>query len=192
MAKKIHFKNLKRALRWRRRHPRRRITGVTVVSNAPIAPQTSHALTREQQIVTYCHHALQFAGKMIYTETALRSELFHRAPGDFGGAHADCSQFGASILHWLGVAKVTASDYTGTLLQKFPVVATKAPGRGVVWGPGTGAHFAFLTEKTPDGKDWYVVGFGHAGAPDRNTLSAMNAYFSKVGKPGVRYLDLTR
>jgi hypothetical protein len=191
MAKRLHFKNLRRALRWRKRHPHRRVTSVTVVSNAPIKPQPHHPLTLEQKIVAYCHQSLQYAGKMYYTETALRSQLFHRKPGEFSDAHADCSQFGSSILHWLGIVKAADTDWTGSMLKKYPVVTGKAPGRGVIWGPGTGDHFAILTEKTEDGSDWYVVGFGHQSAPDRSTLSGMSKYFHDLGKPGVRFLNLT-
>lgn len=141
----------------------------------------------EQRIVYYANRGLRFAGRMVYSETADRSELFSRKPGDFQGAHADCSQYVASILHWLGVKSVTSADYTGTLLQKGKLLPGPALGAVAIWGPGTGAHAAFVTARA--GSDWYVVGFGHQGAPDRSTLSGMNAYFEGVGQPGVRYLD---
>lgn len=144
----------------------------------------------EEQIVALAHQSLGFAGKMTYSEGPDRAMLFHRAKGDFDRAHADCSQLGASILHWLGNQHVTDTDYTGTLLQKARIVAAPAAGLGAIWGPGTGAHFAWITEEI--GGVWYVVGFGHQGAPDRNTLSGMNQYFASVGEPGVRYLDFSK
>jgi hypothetical protein len=138
------------------------------------------------RIVAMANESLRFAGHMTYTETAARSELFHRKPGDFNGAHADCSQLVASILHWLGVTTVTATDYTGTLIEKGKQIARPRPGCVAIWGPHTGAHAAFVTEKV--GNDWMTVGFGHQGAPDRNLLSGMNIYFDSVGQPGVRFL----
>lgn len=146
------------------------------------------ALTRRQKILRYAHRSLTFAGKMVYTEGPERSQLFHRAPGDFAGAHADCSQYAASILHWVGVHTVTDLDYTGTLLQKGRAESHPAAGRAVVWGPGTGSHMAWVTAKTPDG-DWWTIGFGDQQGPDRVLLSQMNTYFRDHGKPGVRFLD---
>jgi hypothetical protein len=173
--------------------------------NHPLAPK-SHPLPKSHKhvkpklagplaahIVYWCHIALKYAGKMTYSENyTLRQELFHRAIGKFLSSVADCSQFVASILHWLGVKVVTATDYTGTLLQKGKLLAGPQPGCVAIWGPHTGAHAAFITEKTADGKDWYCVGFGHQGAPDRNTLSGMNAYFAGIGEPGVRFLEFSR
>lgn len=155
-------------------------------------PQPHHSLTLAEGIVAYCHQSLAFAGRMVYTENlTLRQELFHRAPGNFLAAHADCSQYGSAILHWLGVAKAASTDATGAMLAKYHHVTTPAAGRGVVWGPVSkgGVHFAFITGKTPDGKDWYVVGFGNPHAPDRNTLSGMNTYFKERGEPGHTILD---
>lgn len=140
-------------------------------------------------VVYWCHLSLAYAGKMTYTENwSLRKRFFARAIGKFLGALADCSQFVAAILHWLGVKCVTDTDYTGSLLQKGRPILHPQPGCVAVWGPGTGDHTAFVTEKVGNG-DWYVVGFGHQGAPDRNTLSGLNAYFASIGHPGVRFLD---
>lgn len=155
-----------------------------------VKPNRTDAL--ELHIVYWCHLALAYAGKMTYTENwTLRQQFFARAVGKFLNACADCSQFVSTILHWLGVKVVTSIDYTGTLLQKGKLVDGPAPGRVAVWGPGTGAHTAFITEKVGNG-DWYCVGFGHPGAPDRNTLSGMNTYFASVGQPGVRFLEFSR
>ena len=159
----------------------------------PISPRP-HPFPNPQdlfakKIAAYCNMSLSYAGKMSYTESAARSQLFHRKPGAFGGASADCSQYVSSILHWLGNKSVNDRDYTGTLLQKGKMIPKPVPGCVAVWGPGTGAHTAFITEHIKGGSDWYCVGFGHQGAPDRNTLHGMNAYFDSVGQPGVRYLS---
>lgn len=130
-------------------------------------------------VVSFAKAALAFAGKMNYTEGSGRSELFHRKPGDFKGAGADCSQFVASILHWTGNKQVSDSDFTGTLLQKGNQISSPQAGCVVVWGPGNGVHTAFITEQS--GSDWYTIGFGGQGAPDKVLLSAMNQYFNHSG-----------
>lgn len=152
-----------------------------------VRPLASSAL--EHHIVYYANLGLKFAGEMTYSEGADREELFSRSRGAYLHAHADCSQYGATDLKWCGNKLVTCTDYTGTLLEKAKIVSRPAHGRGVIWGPGTGAHFAWLTEHIAGGNDWYCVGFGRQGAPDRNTLHGMNAYFASIGEPGVRYLD---
>lgn len=157
-----------------------------------VKPKRPHpAASLDENIVRIANRGLLFAGRMTYSEGADREMLFDRKRGDFLDAHADCSQFCASDLHWLGVKSLTKTDYTGTLLEKGRLVTVLRPGLIPIWGPHTGAHAAVLTEKTPDGRDWYVVGFGHQGAPDRNTLSGMNAYFNAIGEPGVRFLEFT-
>jgi hypothetical protein len=173
--------------RWWKKN-RRAIEGNAAPIKKKSAPK-HHPLTFEHRVVAFCHTALEYAGKMTYDEGALRSQLFHRKPGDFKGAHADCSQLVSSILHWCGVKIVTATDYTGTLLKKGKLVASPAPARVVIFGPGTGTHGAFITEKA--GVDWWVVGFGHQGAPDRVRLSTLEGYFKTAGHPGVRYLDFS-
>lgn len=167
-------------------------------TSVPLPPTHTHVTPKPTadplaaHIVYWCHLSLAYAGKMTYTENwTQRQQFFARPVGKFLGASADCSQFVATLLKWGGVKTVTSTDYTGTLLQKGRLVTLAKPGRVVIWGPGTGTHTAFITEKTPDGNDWYCVGFGHQGAPDRNTLTGMNAYFRSIGKPGVRFLDFT-
>lgn len=155
--------------------------------HAPVPPKSTDPF--HLYVVYHANLGLKYAGRMVYTETAARSELFGRPVDGFAGAHADCSQYVSSILHWLGNRVVTKYDYTGTLLQKGKLVARPARGLVAVWGPGTGAHTAFITEHIRGGSDWYCVGFGHQGAPDRNTLSGMDAYFVSIGQPGVRFLD---
>ena len=161
----------------------------------PLPPTHTHVKPKgdalEHHIVYWCHLSLAYAGKMTYTENwTLRQRFFARAVGKFLGAFADCSQFVSTLLKWGGVKIVTSTDYTGSLLTKGKPVSRPAPGLVAVWGPGTGAHTAFITERV-NSTDWYVVGFGHQGAPDRNTLTGMNAYFQSIGQLGVRYLDFS-
>lgn len=197
--------NLARA--WQRIH-RSNLAGTVYANPAPIDPKhpkapkhvplpkghtPSRAQTFEAGVVRYCARALGFAGKMVYSMGGDRSQLFAHKPGDFEGAHADCSQFVSAIAHWLGCTWVTATDWTGSLLEKAAKLGklrtAPAVGLGAVFGPNSGEHIGWITGKTPDGMDWYVVGFGWSGAPDRSTLSGMLAYFEARGFPGVRYID---
>lgn len=127
-----------------------------------------------------------------YTQGPLRSQMFHTTPGQIpdGGMHADCSQFYASCGLWAGVKGFTDTDYTGTLLERGkPVRIEEAKlGDGLVWGPGTGEHIAMWTGRlTPE--DGWCIGFGHSpGAPNRNRVSDMTAYFDSHGHPGLRVI----
>ena len=124
---------------------------------------------------------------MVYTEGPQRSELFNRKPGDYLSAHADCSQFVSSILHWSGVKTVNDTDATGTLLTKG--VHTSAPdvARLVVFGPGAGVHTGIFTRQVAG--VWHLIEFGEQAAPDEIPLPAAMAYFRTRGELGVRYLD---
>lgn len=146
--------------------------------------------SRRFLMVGWAHWGIENRSKFVYDEGPGRSMMFHRKPGDASTPiHADCSQFYASICHWVGVPVVTDTDYTGTLLQKGKLVSlvNALPGDCVIWGGGTGEHAAMLSERA--GHDWWTIGFGHQGAPDRVLLSAMDAYFIQAGHPGVRFLD---
>src|SRR5690348_11756426 len=119
------------------------------------------------------HAGLAFHGRMHYTQSAQRSELFHRKPRRFLGAHADCSQYAASCAKWAGVSVVTDSDWTGTLSKKgVPVRATDVkPGHLVFFGSPPYVHVGIM------GRNRHVLGFGSQSGPDRNTLAALLAYF---------------
>lgn len=186
MAQRRRFKNLHRAILWRRHHLKRRIQRVVVYSNPPIKP----VQTFEQRLVAYCHVSLTYAGRMYYTMGAMRDQLFHRTPGDFKGAHADCSQFVSAMVHWLGSKIATDTDATGSMLDKYAHLGGPRVGCGVVFGAAPGEHIGVCTEKVGD--DWYVVAFGHNGAPDKNRLSVLKKYFADNGHPGVTYLDLSK
>ena len=160
-------------LGWRRRHK----------GNPPVKHDRAYL------ILHYCTLSLNYAGRMVYTESILgRQGLWRRKPGDFAGAAADCSQFVATVLKWCGVKSVSRWDATGSLWNKGKPIAKPAPAAVVIFGPYPGQHTGFITHRTKDGKDWYVVGFGWQGAPDRTTLSGNVSYFRERGFPGVRYL----
>ena len=120
---------------------------------SPGTPQGQHArayhrlipaLTRKQRIRRLARKSLRYAGRMTYTEGILRSELFHQERGHFEGAHADCSQYSATLCHWVGVKDVADTDYTGTLGKKG--VRLEQPERGafVLFGSPPYVHMGVL------------------------------------------------
>lgn len=142
------------------------------------------------RMVAWAHWGIEQRGHFVYDETVHRSDMFHRKPGDISTRiHADCSQFYASIAHWCGVKNVDDRDYTGTLLLKGKILEHPKPAACVIFGPATGTHAAMITERSGD--DWWCIGFGHQGAPDRVLLSGLATWFRENGHPGVRYLSFT-
>jgi hypothetical protein len=119
---------------------------------------------------------------MHYTEGRDRSQLFHRPVGRFAKAGADCSQYSASLCHWVGVKDVTDLDFTGTLAQKGRQVAK--PKRGVF-------VFFGVMVKPLLSRSWHVIGFGDQAGPEENTLAAMLMGFAAEGHPGHVFRDLT-
>jgi len=151
-----------------------------------------HRMSKRQKAVNFCREALKYKGQMVYVEYGerygqTRSSLFHRRPGDFRGAGADCSQFVSSIMHWCGVKNVTDQDATGSLLAKGRVAKDPAIARLVIFGPGSGRHVGMLTEKKNG--VWYLVEFGMQSAPDKVSLPAASDYFRRRGIYGVRIRD---
>jgi len=142
--------------------------------------------SKRRRILAYARASLVYHGRMVYTEGPQRSELFGRKPGDFVGAHADCSQYSATLAHWSGVAGVTNTDYTGTLGKKGVQLAQPVPGCFVFFGTPPYVHMGVM------GKDRHVIGFGDQAAPERNTLAALIDYFHRAGHPGHAFRDLTR
>ncbi len=162
----------------------------TVLSNAPIPTNAApHIPASKASVMVHWANWLLATqrGKLNYSESANRSELFHCQPGVVpAGTHADCSQFYSTCAHWAGFKSVDDKDWTGTLVEKGKLSATCVPGAAVIFGPGPGVHVGMATEK--QGNDWYVVAFGHQGAPDRVLLSVLSSYFRAHGHPGVRFL----
>lgn len=155
----------------------------------PHVPLDARAL-----MVHWAHWGVVNAEHFVYDEHARRSMMLGLRPGDLSKPiHADCSQFYASCGHWSGVPGFTDTDWTGTLLEKGHLLLDRTswkPADCVIFGGGTGDHAAMLTER--DGTaDWWIVGFGHQGAPDRGTLSGTIAWFEQNRMPGVRVLSFT-
>lgn len=141
--------------------------------------------SKRQRIVRYAKASLHRAGQMHYTESAARSELFHRKRGRFKGAHADCSQYSASLCHWVGVKAVTDTDWTGTLGQKGIRLAQPEAGCFVFFGEPPFVHMGVMIDH------YRVIGFGTQSAPDLNRLSSLLAYFAGNDHSGHVFRDLT-
>jgi len=143
---------------------------------------------KRQRIRYWAHAGLAYHGRMVYTDTAQRAELFGRRRGKFLGAHADCSQYAATMAHWAGVPSVDASDWTGTLGKKGVAVQESdvKPGHYVFFGAPPYVHMGVM------GRRRNVIGFGTQSGPDRNTLAALLAYFAGRGHPGHAFRDITR
>lgn len=127
---------------------------------------------------------------MRYTEGPERSDLFHRPVGDFKGAGADCSQYSASLCHWVGVKDVTAKDYTGTLATKGRQIAKPSRGSFVFFGSPPYVHMGVLVRPLLS-RTWHVIGFGDQAAPDETPLPVLLDYFGQQGDPGHSFRDLT-
>lgn len=172
------------------------------VPNTPPAPQIggwyerykrwyyAHVLHRfpvakRRRIVNYAKASLAYHGRMIYDDGPGRGELFHRKPGRFLAARADCSQYSASLCHWVGVKDVTDTDWTGTLCHKGVKLRNAEPGCFVFFGTDPFEHMAVMETRTQ------VIGFGTQSAPDRNSLAGLLAYFAGQGHPGYEFRDLT-
>jgi hypothetical protein len=127
---------------------------------------------------------------MVYTEGRSRSELFHRPHGKFKGAAADCSQYSASLCHWVGVKGVTDKDFTGTLAQKGRQVAKPSRGTFVFFGAPPYVHMGVMVKPLLS-RRWHVIGFGDQQGPDEATLSVLLMFFAANGHPGHVFRDLT-
>lgn len=134
--------------------------------------------------------SLSFHGRMRYTEGPERSQLFHRPRGAFLHAGADCSQFSASLCHWVGVRDVNDKDYTGTLAQKGRKLEQPKRGAFVFFGSPPYVHMGVLV-KPMRSRSWHVIEFGDQAAPDEQTLPNLLAYFAREGHPGHEFRDLT-
>lgn len=140
---------------------------------------------KRRRIVAYAKGSLRYHGEMVYDTRAPRSQLFHRPRGEFKGAHADCSQYAATLCHWAGVAGVTDTDWTGTLGKKGRMIDNPAPGVFVFFGSPPYVHMAVMVNATR------AIGFGDQAAPDESSLAGLLAYFNLHGHPGHAFRDLT-
>lgn len=148
------------------------------------------SLYRRNRIRLLARSSLRYAGKMVYTEGPERSQLFHRSRGDFRGAGADCSQYSASLCHWVGVTDVTDKDWTGTLCTKGAAIAQPKRGAFVFFGAPPYVHMGVLVKPLLS-RDWHVIEFGEQAAPDETPLPVLLAYFQRQGHPGHQFRDLT-
>jgi hypothetical protein len=145
---------------------------------------------RRNRIRRLARSSLSFAGRMNYTEGPNRSQLFHRPAGRFAAAGADCSQYSASLCHWVGVKDVTDKDFTGTLAKKGKPLSKPVRGGFVFFGEPPYVHMGVLVKPLLS-RTWHVVGFGDQAGPDENTLPGLLNYFTKQGHPGHAFRDLT-
>ena len=145
---------------------------------------------RRNRIRRLARKSLPYHGRMHYTEGPGRVELFHRSRGDFLRAGADCSQFSASLCHWVGVKDVTDRDYTGTLAQKGKRIAKPKRGAFVFFGVAPFVHMGVLVRPW-NTRTWHVIEFGDQAAPDETPLPVLLAYFEREGHPGHEFRDLT-
>lgn len=140
---------------------------------------------KRRRIVAYAKGSLRYHGRMVYSEGVARSELFHRQRGKFEGAHADCSQYAATLCHWAGVKGVTDTDWTGTLGKKGRQLERPTPGCVVLFGAPPYVHMAVMVDA------YHAVGFGSQSSPDESSLVGLIAYFNSRGHPGHAFRDLT-
>jgi hypothetical protein len=148
------------------------------------------SLYRRHRIRRLARQSLGFAGQMNYTEGRDRSQLFHRPVGRFAKAGADCSQYSASLCHWVGVKDVTDLDFTGTLAQKGRQVAKPSRGTFVFFGAPPYVHMGVMVKPLLS-RSWHVIGFGDQAGPEEATLSSMLMGFASEGHPGHVFRDLT-
>lgn len=127
---------------------------------------------------------------MHYTEGPDRSQLFHRPVGEFLNAGADCSQYSASLCHWVGVKDVNDRDFTGTLAEKGAAIAKPSRGSFVFFGAPPYVHMGVLVKPLLS-RTWHVIEFGDQAAPDETPFPDLLAYFEKQGHPGHVFRDLT-
>jgi len=144
---------------------------------------------RRNRVRLLARKSLSYSGRMRYTEGPHRSELFHRPRGEFLNAAADCSQFSASLCHWVGVNDVTDKDFTGTLAKKGRTCRAKR-GAFVFFGAPPYVHMGVLVRPW-NTRTWHVIGFGDQAGPDDSTLPALLSYFEREGHPGHEFRDLT-
>jgi len=148
------------------------------------------SLYQRNKIRRLARKSLPFHGRMIYTEGPSRNQLFHRPVGRFLDAAADCSQYSASLCHWVGVRDVNDKDYTGTLAEKGRLLAKPKRGAFVFFGEPPYVHMGVLVKPLLS-REWHVIEFGDQQAPDETPLPDLLAYFEKQGHPGHIFRDLT-
>ena len=103
----------------------------------------------------------------------------------------DCSEMFAWVLKSVGLWRLNYPGYTGTDLQvcqpHYTNPADAEVGAGVVFGPGTGHHIAWVYE--PDKADPLLASHGRPGF-DLVRLSDLAEEQAGMGFPGVTFVSI--
>jgi hypothetical protein len=193
MSTTRHFKNLRRALAWRKRNPKRTVKGVTVTSTAP-----KPTYTKRQLVVQLCHWGLIHTGQIHYAEIrpmpSTRIRVLPRLP-----LTTDCSGWATLCYKYAGAADpnglgYNGQGYTGTLLKHMHHITRiqAKPGDLVVYGCKSnpnGHHVAVITSvgsHTPETIE--TCSHGSENGPLAITV-AHEAVYQPDGLAGVVYLS---
>jgi hypothetical protein len=105
----------------------------------------------------------------------------------------DCSEMYAWVLRCAGCWHQSQPGYTGTdltVLQPHYTNAKEAEiGAGVIFGPGTGHHVAWVIRPDPKGGNPGLAGHGRPGFT-LNTLAQEAAVQAELGYPGVTFCSI--
>ena len=187
------FKNLRRALAWRKKHPERNVTRVTVSSTAP-AP----TYTKRQYVVRLCHWGIAHQASIHYAEKRpMPLTTVHVLP--HLPLTTDCSGWATLCYRYAGAADpnglgYSGSGYTGTLLKHMHHItaATAKPGDLVVYGCKsipTGHHVAVIMDVGSHTPETIITcSHGSEAGPLEITV-AHEATFQPDGLAGVVYLS---
>jgi hypothetical protein len=130
-----HVKNWRKALAWKKAHPKRNVTGLTITSTAP-AP----TYTKRQLVVRLCHWGISHTAQIHYAE---------KRPMPLTTPHVlphlplttDCSGWATLCYRYAGAADpnglgYNGAGYTGTLLKHMRHITTRdlEPGDLAVFG----------------------------------------------------------
>jgi hypothetical protein len=112
--------------------------------------------------------------------------------GRGGYWQGDCSDWGTYVWKLAGLWRHTVPGWTGSILKLLPTYTNAKAARvgaGVVFGGGTGHHFALV--HTPDPKHGNPLLSSH-GRPgfDAVHLHDLAAEQARMGHPGVRFCSI--
>ncbi len=156
----------------------------------PPVPVVDVGEQHRAEMVKWARWAIANHAGFTYTEGPARSHMVNSAPGSLPQS-CDCSGFVTGLAKWVGATDpnglhYSPVGYTGTLLNHCNKITAAQARAGdlIVYGPGTGTHVVFITERLP-GRDFAVASHGHQGDPGRYLHSHFLAYF---GANSARYL----
>lgn len=190
---KHRFRTFGGALRWRKTHPRDRISNVTVTSTAP-----PPAYTKRQYVLRLCHWGIAHQGAIHYAQTRpipLRpAHILPRLP-----LRTDCSGWATICYRYAGAADpnglgYSGQGYTGSLLRHMRHINRLAIRQGdlVVYGcksNPTGHHVAVIMsvgERTPE----TIITCSHGSEAGPLEISvAHEAALQPDGLTGIVYLS---